>query len=166
MAAQRRSSTVEALLDVSNRLTSAPFSPHPTTGRVPKSGVETDVGDNLDEWIDLATRVDDTTASIEWARIGDGAPGRRDERYWIDIHIGSNVPGLSRADALERIGELTAIVEDLFYDPTSGDLIPVGEGLPWATALGGVRQVVPQAWRIDQGWIADCVVSVAVAARI
>jgi hypothetical protein len=163
---QRHSATVEALIDVSDRLTAAAFPPHPTTARLPKAGAGTDRIETADEWIDLATRVQDTNASIEWARIGEGAPGRRDERFWIDVHIQSTVPGKSRTEVLERIADLTAVVEGMFYDETTGQHVPVGVGRPWASGLGGIRQVVPQAWRTPEGWIADCVVSVAVAARI
>lgn len=164
--AQRHSSTTDALLDVSERLTAATFPVNATTGRVPLSGTANDRTGVYDEWIDVEVRIEDTGTSVEWARIGDGAVGRRDERYFVDIYISSTVAGKDRATALDRIRELTQVVEDLFYDPVTGALIPVGNGLDWASPLGGVRQVVPQAWRTDQGWSAACTVSVAVAARI
>lgn len=166
MTAQRNSSTVDALLDVAARIEGATWPVHPTTGRVPKVGRENETIDTPDEYVDIVARVEDSTASVEWARVGDGAVGRRDERYWIDVVIVSTVPGKSRVAALERIQELTIVAESLFYDPDTGAHIPVGADQPWSVGLGGVRQVVPDAVRSDGGWIASCLVSVAVAARI
>lgn len=166
VATQRHSATTDALLDVSERLTTASFPPNETTGRVPLSGTANDKTGVYDEWVDVEVRIEDTGTSVEWVRIGDGAVGRRDERFYVDIYISSTVAGKTRSAALERIRQLTQVVEDLFYDPDTGKLIPVGVGLAWSSGLGGIRQVVPQAWRTDQGWSAACTVSVAVAARI
>lgn len=166
MAAQRHSSTVDGLLDVASRIESATWPPHPTTGRVPRVGKENETIDTPDEFVDIVARVEDSTASVEWARIGVGAVGRRDERYWIDVIIVSSVPGKSRVAALERIRDLAEVAEGLFYDASTGAHLPVGGDAPWATDLGGIRQVVPDARREDEGWTAACVVSVAVAARI
>lgn len=163
---QRHSATIDALIDVSERLTAASFPPNETTGRVPLSGTANDKTGTYDEWVDVEVRIEDTGTSTEWARIGNGAVGRRDERFFVDIYISSTVAGKTRTAALERIRQLTQVVEDLFHDPDTGALIPVGVGAAWSSMLGGIRQVVPQAFRTDQGWTAACTVSVAVAARI
>lgn len=164
--AQRHSSTIDALIEVSQRLTAAEFPPNEKTARVPKSGTANDRGGVDDEWIDVEVSIPEGESSTEWGRVGAGAPGRRDEKYTIDIHISSTVRGYDRVAALERLRVLTQVVEDLFYDPTTGAFTPVGAGEPWGVGLGGMSAVMPEAWRTDEGWFTACVVSVAVHARI
>jgi hypothetical protein len=164
--AQRHSSAIDALIEVSQRLTSAQFPPNEKTARVPKSGTENDRTGVNDEWIDVAVGIPEGESSTEWGRVGAGAPGRRDETYTIHIHISSTVQGYDRIGALERLRVLTQVVEDLFYDPTTGAFTPVGAGEPWGVARGGMSAVMPEAWRTDEGWFTTCVVSVDVYARI
>jgi hypothetical protein len=162
----RHSATCDALIDVTNRLSAATFPPHPTTGRLPKVGAENDKIGEPDEWVDLDVMFDDGQATIEWARVGRGAVGLSDERFWVDIVVKSTVPGDTRISILERLRDLKQAVEDMFFEPTTGTPIPVGEGLPWATQLGGISTALPQAYRTDQGWAGSVLIRVQVVARI
>lgn len=155
---------IDAMIDVAERIEAATWPAHPVTTRTPKVGAALETIETPDEWIDISSRTDDNS-SIEWVRIAVNAPNRRDERFWLDVLIVSDVPHRSRIAALQRVNELKAVVERLFLD-TSGGTHPVGEGQPWSVNLGGVRQVVARADRTDEGWTARAIVSIAVAARI
>lgn len=155
---------IDAMIDVAERIEAAPWPAHPTTTRTPKVGKALETIESPDEWIDVSSRTDDNS-EIVWTRIAVGAPQRRDERFWLDVLIASDVPHRSRIAALQRLNELKAVLERLFVD-AAGVYHPVGEAFPWSANLGGVRQVVARADRTDQGWTARAIVSIAVAARI
>lgn len=158
------SRVIDAMIDVLARLQGATWPPHPGTGESPFIGGEDDPVEGYHEWIDVASRLDDNS-SVEWARVGAGAPGRRDERFWIDVRIHVGVPGVDRLSALVRANELKGVVESLFHND-NGDLTPVGAPHSWAVQQGGVREVWAGDTRTAEGYTADCTVSVAVAARI
>lgn len=158
------STVIDAMIDVARRIEAADWPAHGTTGRKPKVGAALEKIETPDEWVDVSSRTDDNS-SVEWVRIGAAAPGRRDERFWIDVLISSMVPGRSRIAALERVNVLKAVVERMFLDADQ-QFHPVGEDEAWSQNLGGVRQVVARADRTDDGWTAQCVVSIAVASRI
>lgn len=155
---------IDAMIDVAERIEAASWPPHPITTRQPRVGAELERIETPDEWIDIDSRTDDNS-SVEWVRIGAGAARRRDERFWLDVLIASDVPHRSRIAALQRLNELKAVLESLFLD-AAGRFHPVGEAYAWSVDLGGLRQVVARADRTDEGWTARAVVSIAVAARI
>jgi hypothetical protein len=127
-----------------------------------------DVGYAFEESPDLAAetvqvidRVDDD-AVIEWARL---SPAGRDERFMIDVYIRTAVEGQTRDQCWDRLRELAEVVQGTLYDPDTGALGPPGSVVGWLP-IGGVQRVTPSMWHDLEGWVGQCIVSVAVAARI
>lgn len=156
----------EVLTWMNDQLESAAWPPHPTTNETPNVGVGNSYDPTKDEYlsaeaIDVVYRVGDN-ATIEWNRV---SPAGRREEFDVDVYVRTNVPGALREDVWARLEALSEVVQSVTYDPATRAFTAPGER-PWSIELGGLSRVAPQAWRTDEGWIGDCIVTFTVHTNI
>lgn len=161
--ANRYHSRVFAVVDWFNeQLTDATWPPHPTTNLTPDVGVGESNQEGV-EHIDVIYRIDDD-ATMNWVV---SSPPGRDEDFAVDVLIRSLWSGVEREVVWARLAEMAEVVQGIVVDPTGTTLQFRAPGeKPWSVNLGGVARVSPQAWRTDEGWVGDCVVTFRVRTRI
>lgn len=116
------------------------------------------VQDGTREVIGVAVTIDDD--QITWERI----PAGRDETFTIAIIIRSEIPGRTGAQVVDRLSELTEVVEGVFFDLESSK--PVLLAVSGITNLSMVSRVAPDVRAGDQGYVGAVDVSFAVRCRI
>jgi hypothetical protein len=164
VTAGRRHSAVFDVLDaIRDAIVDADWPTHGDTLGTPDVGYAFDESPDAlaAERVQVIDRVEDD-AVIEWARL---SPAGRDERFMIDVYITTAVPGQTREGCWDRLRELSEVVQGTLYSPTTGALDPPGSVVGWLP-IGGVARVTPSMWHDLEGWVAQCIVSVAVATRI
>lgn len=163
MTDRRHSAVFDVLDAIRGAVVEADWPTHGDTLAKPDVGYAFDEsGDMADETVQVIDRVEDD-ASIEWARF---SPGGRDERFLVDIFVRTAVFGQHRDRCWDRLRELSEVVQGVFYNPTTGDMEPPGDVTGWVPGVGGIARVTPRMWHDLEGWVGQCVVTVAVLVRI
>lgn len=143
------------------QLTESTWPAHPN-GIPPTVGVGDSDPEGV-ESIDVLFRIEDD-ATITPVVV---SPTGSSEEFTVDVLIRSFWPGVDRTDLLDRLELLAEVTQATVRKPEGGQVTFKAPGeAPWSVNLGGVARVAPQAWRTDEGWVGDCVVSFRVHTRI
>lgn len=154
----RRSSTVfDVVLAMRRQVTIASL-PLDLFGERPEITSATP-GEEFREAICVVPSVDDTFA--EWRRMG---PGGRDEVYRVDIVTRLYTPGNTDDQCIERLGEITDALEQIWHDPATRKFTPPPvEGVQ---LLGGVVGVTFQVAPYTEGFVGESTIRFEISARI
>jgi hypothetical protein len=159
MALRRfHSRTFEALKVTAEALGSVSY---PTLlGSTPKIiyGDPFGVQDGTREVIGVALTIDD--GSLTWERMLAG----RDETFTIQIVVRSEIPGRTGAQVVERLSDLTEVVEGVFFDLDTAR--PALLAVSGFTNLSMISRVAPDVRATEQGYVGAVDVSFAVRCRI
>lgn len=153
------SRTYAALRTVADELDAATFPL--LQGAAPKVvyGDPFGVTDGAREHIGVRISIDDD--SMSWERLG---PAGRDEMFTVEVLISTMVPGRTGRQVVDRLEELSRVVEGLLYDVTSKQSTPLA--LPGVTNLSMVANVAPDVQATDEGFVGVSVVRLMIRSRI
>jgi hypothetical protein len=112
------------------------------------------------EVVGVRLSVDDD--SITWARMG---PAGRDEVFSVVIEVAVMTPGLSGTEMLERLGELSEVVEGILFDFNGRTVTPL-VAVDGVTDLTGFSRVAPSLERTKEGYVGSVELVISVDARI
>jgi hypothetical protein len=158
MSDRYHSRTYAALRAVAGELSNLTFPP--LNGVVPKVIFGDPWGaQDRREQIGVKMRVQDS--DITWERMG---PAGRDEMFTIDVVIMTSLPGRNGDQVLDRLEELSQLVEGVLYDVTSKESTPLD--LPGVTNLSMVSSVSPNIGQADEGFVGESTISLMIRSRI
>lgn len=149
---------------VASQLDSATWPAHPIGGSRPVVTLVDSIPDQQREVVAVVPVVDDN--EIEWVQLGAAS---REERFGLNIVIRTEVPGVkgydtTANDVVTRLEDLAEVVQDEFYNTTTGAFSPpVFDGVQ---ALGGIDRVRPVVAADSEGWFGFCELRLLIASRI
>lgn len=117
------------------------------------------VQDGTREMIGVRIQVDDS--AISWERMG---PAGRDETFTVQVVIMTMVPGRSGAQVVDRLEELSVVVEGVLYDISTKESTALD--LPGVTNLSMVSQVAPDVQFGEEGFVGMSTISMMIRSRI
>lgn len=151
---------------VAEDMADAAFPPHEVTNAKP--GVNPADWPEALEAVVVLSRANDDAAVLEWMSFGSGG---REERYIVDVHVRTQVPGRSWAQMMARLADLVGVVLDVYTDSATSRFLPPG-GLEAGGANrygifhGMANAELQDQWPTDEGWAGECRVALRIAARI
>ncbi len=117
------------------------------------------VQDGTREMIGVRIQVDDS--AISWERMG---PAGRDEMFTVQVVVMTMVPGRTGAQVVDRLEELSAVVEGVLYDISAKQSQALD--LPGVTNLSMVSQVAPDVQYGEEGFVGMSTISMMIRSRI
>lgn len=98
---------------------------------------------------------------ISWESMG---PARRTEDFTIEVIIYTQVPGRSGGQVVDRLAELSAVVEGLLFDVTTKESTPIN--VNGVNNLSLVASVEPQVQATEEGYVGLSTISLLIRSRI
>lgn len=117
------------------------------------------VQDGTREMIGVRITINDD--AISWERLG---PAGRDEQFTVEVIIATMVPGRTGGQVVDRLEELSQVVEGLLYDVVAQESTPLA--LPGITNLSMVASVAPDVQATDEGYVGMSTVRLMIRSRI
>jgi hypothetical protein len=117
------------------------------------------VQDGTRELIGVRITINDD--AISWERLG---PAGRDEQFTVEVVVATMVPGRTGSQVVDRLEELSKVVEGLLYDVTSQQSTPLA--LPGITNLSMVASVQPDVQAGDEGYVGMSTIRLMIRSRI
>lgn len=132
---------------------------HEVGGGEPVVSLVDQIPDQQREVVAIVPVVDDD--DIEWVQLGAAS---REERFVLEIVIRSYVPGCDGDQVIDRLEELAELVQDQFYNTTTGVFSP--PPFNGVQALGGINHVRPAVMPSQEGWVGECSMNLELLSRI